>query len=161
MEKTTVKIVKIRKNIKTAQSSQKSYADTRRRDFEFGKDDQVFLKVTTFKGISRFGKMGKLNLRLIGPFKILNKISTAAYRLALPPKLSMIHNVFHVCILRKYNSNPSHILAGAPFTPWGYVIWASIGGYYEPKRAEYSIIGKFPSLNSYGRITYRERPLGS
>lgn len=61
VEKTTSKIVKIMKNIQTAQSRQKSYANTRRRDLEFEKDDRVFLKVTPFNGISRFGKRGKLN----------------------------------------------------------------------------------------------------
>ena len=37
-----------------------------------------------------------------------------AYRLELPSKLSRIHNVFHVSMLRKYISNPSHILEAPP-----------------------------------------------
>lgn len=61
MEETIAMIVKIRKNIQTAQSRQKSYTDSQKRDLEFEKCDRVFLKVTHFKGISRFGKRRKLN----------------------------------------------------------------------------------------------------
>ena len=34
-----------------------------------------------------------------------------AYRLALPPKLEKIHNVFHVSMLRRYRSDPSHVVS--------------------------------------------------
>ncbi|KAM6577664.1 hypothetical protein CsatB_029501 [Cannabis sativa] len=63
------------------------------------------------KGIKRFGKRGKLCPRFTGPFEILEKIGQVAYRLALPPALSAVHNVFHVSMLRKYVSDPSHILS--------------------------------------------------
>ena len=62
------------------------------------------------KGVFRFGKRGKLSPRYIGPFEILEKIGTSAYRLALPPSLSQVHNVFHVSQLRKYIPDPSHIV---------------------------------------------------
>ncbi|XP_012836311.1 PREDICTED: uncharacterized protein LOC105956943 [Erythranthe guttata] len=62
----------------------------------------------------RFGKRGKLSPRYIGPFEILNRIGTQAYRLALPPHLSGIHNVFHVSMLRKYLPNPDHVLEFEP-----------------------------------------------
>ena len=58
----------------------------------------------------RFQKRGKLNPRYIGPFRIIERIGPVAYRLELPLELSHIHNVFHVLTLRKYVSNPSHIL---------------------------------------------------
>ncbi|XP_075478864.1 uncharacterized protein LOC142519721 [Primulina tabacum] len=64
----------------------------------------------TLKGVMRFGKKGKLSPRYIGPFEILDKIGERAYRLALPPDLDRVHNVFHVSMLRKYLSNPSHVL---------------------------------------------------
>ncbi|XP_073138174.1 uncharacterized protein [Henckelia pumila] len=60
------------------------------------------------------GKTGKLNPRYVGPFEILDKVGTLAYRLALPPDMSRIHNVFHVSQLRKYIPDPSHILESAP-----------------------------------------------
>lgn len=58
----------------------------------------------------RFGKSGKLSPRFIGPFEILERIGEVAYRLALPPQLSGVHNVFHVSMLRKYEPDPSHVL---------------------------------------------------
>jgi len=62
------------------------------------------------KGIFRFGKKEKLSPRFIGPFEILERVGVVAYRLALPPNLSFIHLVFHVSMLRKYLSDPSHVL---------------------------------------------------
>ncbi|XP_075521427.1 uncharacterized protein LOC142554645 [Primulina tabacum] len=58
----------------------------------------------------RFGSKGKLSPRFIGPFEILDRIGERAYRLALPPDLDRVHNVFHVSMLGKYISNPSHVL---------------------------------------------------
>ena len=62
------------------------------------------------KGTSRFGKKGKLAPRYIRPFEILEKVSPAAYRLALPPELSQVHNVFHISMLRKYIRDPLHVI---------------------------------------------------
>uniref|UniRef100_A0A2N9EEP8 RNA-directed DNA polymerase n=1 Tax=Fagus sylvatica TaxID=28930 RepID=A0A2N9EEP8_FAGSY len=92
-------------------SRQKSYADKRRKDLEFEVGDMVFLRVAPMKGVMRFGKKGKLSPRFVGPFEILEKIGPVAYRLALPPALSGIHNVFHVSMLRKYIPEPSHVLS--------------------------------------------------
>ena len=64
----------------------------------------------------RFYKRGKLAPRYIGPFEILERVGTVAYRLALPPSLSGVHEVFHVSILRKYTPNPAHIV------DWGEII---------------------------------------
>jgi len=59
----------------------------------------------------RFGKKkGKLSPRFVGPFEILDKVSDLAYRLALPPMLSGVHNVFHVSMLRKYVKDASHMI---------------------------------------------------
>ncbi|XP_075475660.1 uncharacterized protein LOC142508871 [Primulina tabacum] len=55
-------------------------------------------------------RKGKLSPRFIGPFEILDRIGKRAYRLALPPDLDRVNNVFHVSMLRKYISNPSHVL---------------------------------------------------
>ncbi|XP_070040086.1 uncharacterized protein [Nicotiana tomentosiformis] len=55
-----------------AQSRRKSYADNRRRDLEFQVYDWVFLKVSSMKGVMRFGKKGKLSPRCIGdPSKVI------------------------------------------------------------------------------------------
>ncbi|XP_073061859.1 uncharacterized protein [Primulina eburnea] len=101
--------------MKTAQSRQKSYADQRRRDIEFAVGDHVFVKSTPMKGVMRFRKKCKHNHRFIGPFEILEIVGTLAYRVALPPNLAGVHNVFQVSLLRKYMSNPSHVLNYEPF----------------------------------------------
>ncbi|GJT80443.1 hypothetical protein Tco_1054785 [Tanacetum coccineum] len=59
------------------------------------------LKVSLWKGVIRFGKWGKLNPRYIGPFKIIAKVGTVAYRLELPEQLSRVHSTFHVSKLKK------------------------------------------------------------
>ena len=58
----------------------------------------------------RFGKNGKLSLRFIGPYEMIEKVGPMAYRLALPSDLEKIHNVFHVSMLR-YRSDPSHVVS--------------------------------------------------
>ncbi|GFS36587.1 hypothetical protein Acr_00g0046810 [Actinidia rufa] len=111
---TTDKIKVIQQRLQTAQSRQKSYANVRRRDLEFGEGDHVFLKISPSKGINRFGKRGKLKPRYIGPFEILQRIGTVAYCIALPPELSHVHDVFHVLMLRKYVHDPTHVINHYP-----------------------------------------------
>ena len=96
--------------MKVAKSRQKSYANNRQRDLEFGIYDLVFLKTSPMKGTIRFGQKGKLSPRFTWPFKIKSIIGDMAYLLDLPPELSGIHNVFHVSMLRKYVADPSHII---------------------------------------------------
>ena len=111
IQQTTEAIDKIRQRMKTAQTRQKSYADTKRKDLEFEVGDKVFLRVSPIKGVMRFGRKGKLSPRFVGPFEILKRIGKVAYELALPPSLSSIHGVFYVSMLRKYISEPSHVLS--------------------------------------------------
>ena len=66
------------------------------------------------RGVIRVGKRNKLDPRFIGPFEILERIGPLAYRLALPPEMEKMHNVFHVSQLRKYISDPSHVLSYSP-----------------------------------------------
>ena len=72
--------------------------------------DHVFLKVMPKRGMVRFGKRGKLSSRFIRPFEVLERESTIAYRLALPPSLSSVHAVFHVSMLGKYTPDPTHVV---------------------------------------------------
>jgi hypothetical protein len=60
--------------------------------------------------VGRAIKAKKLTPKFIGPYQITSKIGTVAYRIALPPSLSGIHDVFHVSQLRKYISDPSHVI---------------------------------------------------
>ena len=50
----------------------------------------------------------------VGPFEVLERMGKVAYRLALPPSLSRVHNVFHVSMLRKYIPDPSHVVDYKP-----------------------------------------------
>ncbi|KAL0556808.1 hypothetical protein IC582_005325 [Cucumis melo] len=114
VQSTNEAIQKNRSRMQTAQSRQKSYADVRRKDLEFDVGDKVFLKVAPMKGVLRFERRGKLSPRFIGPFEILERIGPVAYRLALPPSLSTVHDVFHVSMLRKYVPDPSHVVDYEP-----------------------------------------------
>ncbi|GJR67290.1 hypothetical protein Tco_0013355 [Tanacetum coccineum] len=101
IHKINEKIVQIKSRIQAACDRQKSYADVRRKPLEFQVGDKVMLKVSPWKGVIRFGKRGKLNPHYIGPFKIIAKVGTVAYRLELPEKLSRVHSTFHVSKLKK------------------------------------------------------------
>ncbi|XP_072073966.1 uncharacterized protein [Arachis hypogaea] len=107
---TTEKIKQIRARILTAQSRQKSYADQRRKPLKFEGGDHVFLKVIPTTGIGRVIKMKKLNPRYIEPFKVLKQVGPMAYQIALPLRLSNLHDVFHVSQLRKYTLDAAHVL---------------------------------------------------
>ena len=107
---TTDKVEVAQERLRQARSRQKSYADKSRREYEFKAGDKVFLKVSPWKGIQRFGQKGKLSPRYIGPFEVLEKVGVVAYRVALPPQLSRVHNVFHASVLRKYVYHPHHIV---------------------------------------------------
>jgi hypothetical protein len=91
----------IRENLRTAQSRQKSYADTRRRLLEFKEGDHVYLKVSPIRGMRRFKVKGKLSPRFIAPFLILKRVGEVAYQLELPDHLADVHDVFHVSQLKK------------------------------------------------------------
>ena len=67
------------------------------------------------RGVIRFGKHGKLSPRFIGPFEVLERVDTVAYRLALPPSMIGVHEVFHVSMLQKYTPDPSHVV------DWGQI----------------------------------------
>ncbi|GJU62549.1 reverse transcriptase domain-containing protein [Tanacetum coccineum] len=101
VQETTDKVVVIRDRLKAARDRHKSYADNRRKPLEFQVGDHVMLKVSPWKGVVRFGKTGKLAPRFIGPFEILERISSVAYRLELPEELSGVHDTFHVSNLKR------------------------------------------------------------
>ena len=73
----------------------------------------------------KFGKRGKQALRYIGPFEILERVGTVAYRLAPPPCLSGVHEVFHVSMLRKYTPDLAHVV------DWGKITIDTDGTFEE------------------------------
>ena len=100
----------IRDQLKEASNRQKSYADLKRKEIEYSVGDMVFLKVSPWKKVLRFGRKGKLSPQFIGPYKITERIRFVTYRLALPSELENIYNVFHMSMLRRYWSDPSHVI---------------------------------------------------
>ncbi|XP_070669050.1 uncharacterized protein [Malus domestica] len=72
------------------------------------------IQLSPWRDVVRFGKKGKLSPRYIGPYQITERVDEVAYRLELPPKLSQVHDVFHVSMLRHYVSGPSHVILPQP-----------------------------------------------
>ena len=83
----------------------------KRKDIHYEIREKVFLKVSLWKKVMRFGKKSKLSSRFIGPYEVIKKVGPVAYKLALPPELEKIHRVFHVSMLRRYRSDPSHVVS--------------------------------------------------
>lgn len=110
IQETVEQVKLIQQKMKTAQDRQKSYADKYQWHTEFEVGEKVLLKVSPMKGVTQFGMKGKLSFKFIGPYEILERIGEVAYRLALPPEIARVHNVFHISQLRRYISDPSHVL---------------------------------------------------
>ena len=111
IQETKENVKMIRERLIVAMDRQKSNADMIRKNIRYEIGEKVFLKVSPWKKVMRFGKKGKLSPRFIGPYEVIEKVGPVAYRLALPPKLENIHNVFHVSMLRRYRSDPSHVVS--------------------------------------------------
>ena len=111
IQETEEKVKMIRERLKVATDRQKSYTDMKRKDIHYEVGEKVFLKVSPWKKVMRFEKKGKLSPRFIGLYEVIEKVGPVAYRLALPPDLKKIHNVFHVSMLRRYRSDPSHVVS--------------------------------------------------
>ena len=77
------------------------------------------------RGLVKFDKREKLESRYIGPFEVLKRVDIVAYRLALPPSLSGVHEVFHFSMLRKYTLDPAHVV------DWGEIIVDTDGTFEE------------------------------
>ncbi|GKB44247.1 putative reverse transcriptase domain-containing protein [Tanacetum coccineum] len=101
VQETTDKVVLIKEKLKAARDRQKSYADKRRKPLEFEVGERVLLRVSPWKGVVHFRKKGKLALRYVGPFEILERIGLVAYRLRLPEELNSVHDTFHVSNLKR------------------------------------------------------------
>jgi hypothetical protein len=110
IEEAETTIRRFQDNMRAAKSHQETYANKRRRPLEFEVGDNVYLRVSPIKGVKRFGVKGKLAPRYIGPFPILEKCGTVAYKLDLPPSLAGVDNTVHVSQLKKCLKAPVDIV---------------------------------------------------
>ena len=90
------KVKLIRDRLMVAQSRQKSYVDSKRKETVYEVGDRVYLRVSPLRGVKRFGVKGKLAPRFVGPYKVLERMGEVAYKLEFPEGLSGVHDVFHV-----------------------------------------------------------------
>jgi hypothetical protein len=104
------KVKKIRANILTAQSRQKSYIDKRRRPLEFEVGDHIYLWISVMKGVRCFGIKGNLAPHYIGLYPIIDKYGMLSYQVELPLKLSEVHNVFYVSQLKRCLMLPTDVV---------------------------------------------------
>jgi hypothetical protein len=106
--KTTIRC--IQDSLRAEKSHQETYADKRHRPLEFEVGDHVYFRVSPTKGVKRFRVKGKLAPHYIGPFPILEKCGTMAYKLDLPPSLARIHDIFHVSQQKKCLKPPVDVV---------------------------------------------------
>ncbi|KAK6148146.1 hypothetical protein DH2020_019058 [Rehmannia glutinosa] len=92
-----------------AQSRLKKLRRSKKKRFRVYNETK-YLKIVSTKGYDSSQEGWEIKSRYIGPFKILERIGTVAYRLDLPPKLARMHNVFHVSRLKKYHPDLEHII---------------------------------------------------
>lgn len=107
-----IKIIK--KILKTTHYKHKSYVNNRRRALEFEVGDKVFLKLSLWEGVIRFGRKRKLSPRYVGPYEILGRVRPVAYKLRLLAEFFRIRNVCHFSMLRKYMLNFSCLIQDQP-----------------------------------------------
>jgi hypothetical protein len=91
----------------------------------------------------------KLDHRMLGPFKIIKKVSTHAYKLALPPSMNRIHNVFHVKLLERHHTEYFPRRKKPPPPP------IEIDG-----EEQYEVEGILDSHIHRGKLQYRVRWMG-
>jgi hypothetical protein len=103
-------VCRIHDNLKAVKSHQETYVNKRRRPLEFKVGNHVNLRVSPMKGMKRFRVKGKLTPRYIGPFHILEKCGTMAYKLDLPPSLARVHDIFHFSQLKKCLKAPVDVV---------------------------------------------------
>ena len=111
IQETKEKVKMIRERLKVANDRQKSYAVMKRKNIRYEIGKTVFLKVSPWKKVMRLGKKDKFSPRFISPYEVIEKVGPMAYRLALPPNLEKICNLFHVSMLWRYRSDPSHVVS--------------------------------------------------
>ena len=89
-----------RESLKRSVDLQAKYYDKKHRDIKFDEGDLVLLST---RNLNMKGVPGKLRKRLVGPFKVEQRIGQQAYRLSLPETWKT-HLVFHILLLKKWTT---------------------------------------------------------
>jgi hypothetical protein len=110
VEEAETTVSRIQDNLRAVKSRQEIYANERHQILEFAVGDPMYLKVSPMKVMKRFGMKGKLAPRYIGPFPILKKCESMAYKLELTLSLARVHDIFHVSQLKKCLKTPMDVV---------------------------------------------------
>lgn len=107
-------LTQLKKNLLKAQDRMKRMADKHRTEVSFIAGEWVFVKLQPYRQHSLvLRKNKKLGMRYFGPFRIVQKIRTQAYKLQLPNE-TQIHPVFHISLLKKSIGDPSKVTSSVP-----------------------------------------------
>jgi len=99
----------VQSNLKIAQDRKKSNANLDRTQREFQVGEHVFVRVKLRKNSFKLGNCANLAPKYCGPFEVLTRVGHVAYQISLPPNI-IIHNVFHVSLLKRYIHDATHVI---------------------------------------------------
>ncbi|XP_061354612.1 uncharacterized protein LOC133299184 [Gastrolobium bilobum] len=106
----------LKENLRRAQQIMKAHADKGRKDYKVTVRDLVLLRLQPYRQVSVHRRSSqKLSLRYYSTFEVLDKIGKVAYCLKLPHS-AMIHDVFHISMLRPFKSGRTYTLHDLPDT---------------------------------------------
>lgn len=104
----------LKEHLARAQNRMKLAADRQRTEVTFQLGEKVLLKLQPYAQTSLVNRpFPKLAMKYYGPFTIIDKIGSTAYKLDLPPA-SSIHPTFHVSQLKAYTPDCTPVFSELP-----------------------------------------------